>query len=223
MAANSTSPHGLCSPQCPLEPKHGCCTHAFPAPLLLLTLLTGLLSSSSGNPRQVPPPFLPWGDSSPCLTNNPGIYLRKAQGPWPSGGNVSADPAVWLSSPPRTLWAVLANPREAQVAEDGSAASGLWKAEQSRKEKSKRRLPKKWLLIPAIQAWSGASLSASGDRNMVRCLECQFWIKHLIFEAVVEKGTNNKSTAFYLTGSSQVWVLPCSPALTYRGTDWCLW
>lgn len=82
MAANSTSPHGLCSPQCPPEPKYGCCTHAFPAPLLLLTLLTGLLSSSSGNPRQVPPPFLPWGDSSPCLTNNPGIYLRKAQGPW---------------------------------------------------------------------------------------------------------------------------------------------
>lgn len=222
MAANSTSPQGRCSPQCPLEPKHGCCTHAFPAPLLLLTLLTGLLSSSSGTHRQVPPPFLPWGDSSPCLTNNPGIYLRKAQGPWPSGGNVGADPAVWLSSPPQTLWAVLANPREAQVAEDGCSKWPL-KGWTKQKGEVKEASPKKRLLIPAIQAWFGASLSASGDRNMVRCLECQFWIKHLIFEAVVGKGTNNKSTAFYLTGSSQMWVLPCSPALTYRRTDWGLW
>ena len=43
MVANSTSPLGPCSPQSPLEPKLGCCTDAFPAPPLLLTLLVCLL------------------------------------------------------------------------------------------------------------------------------------------------------------------------------------
>lgn len=48
----------------------------------------------------------------------------KGLGPCQSRGNVSADPAVWLSSLSCMLSPALASPREAQVAEDGSAAGG---------------------------------------------------------------------------------------------------
>lgn len=44
MVANSTRPLGPCSSQGLPELKLGCCTHAFPAPPLLLTLLVCLLS-----------------------------------------------------------------------------------------------------------------------------------------------------------------------------------
>lgn len=92
--------------------------------------------------RQALPLFLPREGSSPCLTDSPGIYLQKAQGPRPSRDSVSADPAVWLDSPSHTLSPALAKSREAHVAEDGPAARGSACPErlnrQSRKEKWKR-------------------------------------------------------------------------------------